>query len=82
MYEVCNEILMYSDTNLNPGHNGAVEAGVLHRDVSINNILIDIETGKGFLNDWDMAIYLQELIDGSTQHGRVVSYYVRWSLLY
>ena len=72
---------MYSDTNLNPGHNGAVEAGVLHRDVSANNILIDIETGRGFLNDWDVAKYTRELGNVPTRRGRVVGYYAPWPLL-
>ena len=55
---------------------------MLHRDVSANNILIDIETGRGFLNDWDVAKYTRELGNVPTQHGRVVSYYAKWSLLY
>ena len=57
------------------GHQEAVVAGVLHRDVSANNILIDIKTGRGLLNDWDMAKYLRELKDGPTQHSRSVSHY-------
>lgn len=29
--------------------------GVLHRDVSVGNIMID-EEGRGILNDWDHAM--------------------------
>ncbi|KAJ7035615.1 hypothetical protein C8F04DRAFT_513306 [Mycena alexandri] len=33
----------------------ALEAGVIHRDVSEGNVLFDEETRKGFLVDWDYA---------------------------
>ncbi|GJE90345.1 fungal protein kinase-domain containing protein [Phanerochaete sordida] len=34
------------------------KANVLHRDISPDNIMIDVVTGKGFLNDWDLAKYV------------------------
>lgn len=43
------------------GHQQAWEnAGVLHRDISVGNIMIDIETGRGFLNDWDLCKYKED----------------------
>ena len=30
-------------------------AKILHRDISADNILIDVMDGTGFLNDWDLA---------------------------
>jgi len=35
-------------------HKGAYEAGVLHRDFSVGNIVIDCH-GKGWLIDWDLS---------------------------
>ena len=48
------------------GHKDAWEkAKILHRDISVNNILIDIEspidTPHGFLNDWDMSEYMEDM---------------------
>lgn len=48
------------------GHQDAWEkAGILHRDVSVANILIDISStpgdSKGFINDWDLCKYKEEL---------------------
>ncbi|EKM57055.1 uncharacterized protein PHACADRAFT_92447 [Phanerochaete carnosa HHB-10118-sp] len=40
------------------------KAGILHRDVSHTNILIDLATGKGILNDWDLAKYEQDMLEG------------------
>ncbi|GJE86559.1 hypothetical protein PsYK624_026390 [Phanerochaete sordida] len=41
------------------------KAEVLHRDVSAGNIMIDVHTGKGFLNDWDLAKYKEDLGSGA-----------------
>ncbi|GJE92649.1 hypothetical protein PsYK624_088040 [Phanerochaete sordida] len=47
------------------GHQDAWEkAGVLHHDISPGNILINIENGHGFLNDWDLAKYREDLEQG------------------
>ncbi|KAL4244005.1 hypothetical protein ABKN59_010675, partial [Abortiporus biennis] len=50
------------------------EAGVLHRDVSPENILIDEDPEDGnrnspqsFLHDWDLCKYKEELNDGAAQ---------------
>ncbi|EKM49689.1 uncharacterized protein PHACADRAFT_265259 [Phanerochaete carnosa HHB-10118-sp] len=45
-------------------------AGILHRDVSIGNILIDIETSRAILNDWDLCKYRNEMNRAATQHAR------------
>lgn len=43
------------------------KAGILHRDVSVANIMIDVDSpsGKsfGFLNDWDHCKYKADLDD-------------------
>ncbi|EKM56998.1 uncharacterized protein PHACADRAFT_208163 [Phanerochaete carnosa HHB-10118-sp] len=36
-------------------------ARILHRDISIGNIMINVETGYGFLNDWDLCKYREDL---------------------
>lgn len=55
-------------------HDGAWnKAGVLHRDLSWNNILIDIRTELPFLNDWDLAKWKEDLEKGATLPGRSVS---------
>lgn len=36
----------------------------MHRDVSPDNILIDIFTRKGILNDWDLSKYDEDLKAG------------------
>lgn len=57
------------------------KAGILHRDVSVGNILIDVDpdvsdagesTPTGFLNDWDMCKYKDEIQSGATQANRTV----------
>ena len=55
-------------------HHGAYDAGVLHGDISINNILIDLDTGEGILNDWDLAKYVSDITTGSNQLDRAVGY--------
>ena len=35
-------------------HKGAYDAGILHRDISVGNIIID-SNGKGWLIDWDLS---------------------------
>ena len=49
-----------------------MENGVLHRDVSYTNILIDVATGEGFMNDWDMCKRVAELGSGPIENSRVV----------
>ncbi|RUS27827.1 hypothetical protein BC938DRAFT_482676 [Jimgerdemannia flammicorona] len=39
------------------------EIGILHRDISINNIIIE-PTGHGVIIDLDYAVYTQDLLDG------------------
>ncbi|KAI0793313.1 hypothetical protein C8Q75DRAFT_555605 [Abortiporus biennis] len=52
----------------------AWEAGVLHRDISPNNILIDEEATdreqQAFLIDWDLCRYRHELSQGRSQKSR------------
>ncbi|KAL4251308.1 hypothetical protein ABKN59_005659 [Abortiporus biennis] len=56
------------------GHRGAFRAGVLHGDLSPNNILIDEapeENGwLAFLHDWDLCKYKEELNNGTTHKSR------------
>ena len=59
----------------------------MHRDVSVGNILIDDDpqgvepdaTGykqpRGFLNDWDLCKYQEELDTSSKQKQQVVSWF-------
>ncbi|KAI6161826.1 hypothetical protein EDD17DRAFT_1896753 [Pisolithus thermaeus] len=49
------------------------KARVLHRDISVNNILID-ENGEGILVDWALAVLLDDQGDSSAieRHGRTV----------
>ncbi|THU94122.1 hypothetical protein K435DRAFT_668968, partial [Dendrothele bispora CBS 962.96] len=44
------------------------EAGILHRDVSVGNILITAD-GKGLLSDWDFSKVVSELAK-TGQHER------------
>jgi len=41
-------------------HKEAYEAGILHRDVSVGNIMITPE-GRGLLIDWDMCKCIDDL---------------------
>lgn len=47
------------------------KAGVLHRDVSIGNIMIDSANDKGFLNDWDLARYADDLDQPASEPGGI-----------
>ena len=65
------------------GHKDAWEkAGILHRDVSVGNIMIDVtsteEDFKAFLNDWDLCKYKEDIRRGVRQHAGIsVGYYYR-----
>ncbi|KAI5115328.1 hypothetical protein M0805_009203 [Coniferiporia weirii] len=48
-------------------HGKAYEAGILHRDISIGNIMITHD-GRGMLIDWDLAKPVDE--DGGIRYGR------------
>ncbi|TFY59072.1 hypothetical protein EVG20_g7925 [Dentipellis fragilis] len=60
------------------------KAEILHRDVSDNKILIDVRTGRGFLNDWDLCKFKSELQEGATQYDERVDtwMYMSSSLLH
>lgn len=52
-----------------------VKAGVLHRDISVGNVLIIDDEEKGYwgiLNDWDMCKFEEELDKGPSQQARSV----------
>ncbi|KAF9494292.1 hypothetical protein BDN71DRAFT_1496587 [Pleurotus eryngii] len=52
------------------GHKQAFDVcGILHRDVSGGNILI-LPEGGGLLNDWDMAVKVEEVDRGPRAHER------------
>lgn len=63
-------------------HQSAWElAEILHRDISAGNIMIDVESPenkpRGFLNDWDLCKYAEDLKKPTTQPaGRSVSCHV------
>lgn len=43
-------------------HQDAYElVGVLHRNVTVDNILIDVLTGRGYLSNWEMSSHLNNL---------------------
>ena len=46
-------------------------AGILHRDISPMNVLIDItsDAPTGFLCDWDLCEYTSDIKTGPTQPG-------------
>jgi hypothetical protein len=53
------------------------KARILHRDISVGNIMIDVRSTTmrplGFLNDWDMAKWERDLGEGASQPGVSVS---------
>ncbi|TFY58750.1 hypothetical protein EVG20_g8035 [Dentipellis fragilis] len=54
------ELIQAVDDSLR-GHQEAWEdAEILHRDVSAGNIMIDVQTGRGFLTDWDLCKFKDE----------------------
>lgn len=48
-------------------------ANILHRDVSVGNIMIDVESDEeqpiGFLNDWDLCKYVEDFSKPAAQPG-------------
>ncbi|PIL24567.1 hypothetical protein GSI_12451 [Ganoderma sinense ZZ0214-1] len=55
-------------------------AGILHRDVSVGNILIDPVTREGFLIDWDLSRLRSELDDGPVEPDRTGTWQFRSAL--
>ena len=47
-------------------------AGILHRDISIGNILINPVNRTGILIDWDLSRLISELGDGPMEPDRTV----------
>ena len=47
-------------------------AGILHRDISVGNILIDPASRQGFLIDWDLSRLRSELENGPVEPDRTV----------
>ncbi|CCM06270.1 uncharacterized protein FIBRA_08520 [Fibroporia radiculosa] len=86
VYQVCKPLTEYSDSRelvcilldaILCHHDAWVIAQILHRDVSVGNILIDVEAmegGKkmviGILSDWDMCKYKEDLNKGVAQQQR------------
>ena len=55
---------VFADVELAAHKDAWTRAKILHRDISAENILIDVLDGRGFLNDWDLAKLRDDL--GST----------------
>ncbi|KAA1470504.1 hypothetical protein DENSPDRAFT_849597 [Dentipellis sp. KUC8613] len=77
--EYCRNLATYADEkeliqvvhNSYEAHRQAWEkAKILHCDVSMDNIMINVETGRGLLIDWDLCKDEGELDKGATQHKR------------
>lgn len=74
--------MLLAVSNFSTAHRGAwFLAGVLHRDISEGNVLIndtpeDSLKPKAFLNDWDLCKYQDEIDDEATQIYRSVGAYV------
>ncbi|KAI0737070.1 hypothetical protein C8Q80DRAFT_1276693 [Daedaleopsis nitida] len=64
------------------GHSQAwTRAHVLHRDISLGNILINAATREGFLNDWDLSRFESELGNGPVEPDRSGTWQYRSALL-
>lgn len=57
----------------------ARDAGILHRDISLNNIMLNAE-GKVVVNDWDHAGMIERDPKGERQAFRTVSVTIVFSL--
>ena len=73
-------VLVHAYTEQVSAHRQAWEkAQILHRDVSVGNIMIDVESPEdddpeGFLNDWDLCKYVEDFSKPAAQPaGRSVS---------
>ncbi|KAM5541445.1 hypothetical protein V8D89_004999 [Ganoderma adspersum] len=55
-------------------------AGILHRDVSVGNILINPVTREGFLIDWDLSRLRSELDNGPVEPDRTGTWQFRSAL--
>ena len=53
-------------------HDAYTNAKVLHRDISMGNILINIDKEEAFLNDWDLCKYRGEMDSVASQNTRSV----------
>ena len=52
-------------------------AEILHRDISVGNIMINARTRRGLLIDWDLCKYRKELSgDAAQPGGRSVSLFL------
>ena len=43
--------------------------GILHRDISVGNIMINARTNEGLLTDWDLSEYVEKLNTEAVQPG-------------
>jgi serine/threonine protein kinase len=48
---------------MQPGHKNCLKRGVLHRDISPSNVMIDVKTREGFIIDLDLALQWPESVD-------------------
>ncbi|KAK3186834.1 hypothetical protein K4F52_004278 [Lecanicillium sp. MT-2017a] len=62
IYEAsCTKTLLMAFKQCLEGHESLLKEGILHRDISINNLLISEDEGNAFLVDLDLAIELPRL---------------------
>jgi RIO-like serine/threonine protein kinase len=60
---------------MNAAHKEALEkAGILHRDISVGNILITVD-GRGLLIDWDLCKRVKDLVNGGASERSVRSFF-------
>ena len=45
------------------GHKNCLKRGVLHRDISASNVMIDVKTREGFIIDLDLALQWPASVD-------------------
>ncbi|KAI0701148.1 hypothetical protein C8T65DRAFT_811512 [Cerioporus squamosus] len=61
-------------------HDAWTKVKVLHRDISVGNILIDPVTRSGILIDWDLCRFQWELASGPTEPNRTGTWRFRSAL--
>ncbi|KAL7794328.1 serine/threonine-protein kinase Sgk2 [Trichoderma ceciliae] len=70
LYEASSRVaLLAAMAHCIEGHESLLKAGILHRDISINNLMMDEDKDKAFLIDLDLAIRVPR-IDATGAEGK------------